>query len=254
VREAIAASRIHHPNVVRLFGTGECDGVAYIVMEYLDGVTLHAKLRSERVLTLDRTLDIALPMLHALHAAHRVGVTHRDVKPENILLARGQGGRVEPKLLDFGVSLVAELARITDTSTVFGTPHYMAPEQTRGEVVGPAADQYAMAVTIFEALTGQLPYEGASTMSALQVFAQVAFGQPLRLDAVWPEAPAGLADVLARALARKAADRYATTTDFGTALLGVALAGARRQAMASSVVPRAGDTQPIRHSLRRAAN
>jgi serine/threonine-protein kinase len=226
VREAAAAARIAHPHVVRLIASGESDGVAFIAMEHLDGESLYTTLVRERTLSFERTLDIAIPVLHALRAAHRAGVIHRDVKPENIFATRSTSGRARPKLLDFGISIVTEVARITEVGIVMGTPHYMAPEQARGETVGAAVDQYAMAVTIFEALTGSLPYGNGAAMTDPQLFMKIALGAADRIEHYLPDAPAGLGNVLARALAPQPSGRYESTTRFADALLDVALAPA----------------------------
>jgi serine/threonine protein kinase len=153
-REAMAIAMLRHPNILTVFDSGECDGVAYIVMELVDGGTLAGKLG--KPLPIEDCISLLGPVASALDYAHAKGMVHRDVKPSNILLARDGS----PILSDFGlVRMTASSSedaatRLTATGTALGTPEYMAPEQVSSSEVGPAADVYAFAVMLFEMLTG----------------------------------------------------------------------------------------------------
>jgi tRNA A-37 threonylcarbamoyl transferase component Bud32 len=155
VREAKAMARLNHPHVVAVYESGEAGGLPFLVMEYVDGVTLRDAMR-ERKLSPAEALAVVPQICDALEYAHRQGVVHRDVKPENILL--GRDGRV--KIADFGLAKVTDPAGVSLTGTrqAMGTPHYMAPEQwEKPAEVDHRADIYALGVVLYELLTGELP-------------------------------------------------------------------------------------------------
>jgi len=157
LREGAAASRIRHPNVVRVLNYGESEGIAYLAMEFLDGWSLAEVLQQGRV-PHTRAVDLMLVVIGGVSAAHAEGVIHRDLKPDNIFLSRQLNGETVPKVLDFGISrLVDDLAegRLTLTRSVFGTPGYMPPEQFSGaKHVNAKGDQYALGVVLYEMITG----------------------------------------------------------------------------------------------------
>ena len=198
VREAKAMARLSHPQVVAVYESGEAGGLPYLVMEYVEGVTLRDAMR-ERKLTPAEALAIVPQICDALEYAHSQGVVHRDVKPENILL--GRDGRV--KIADFGLAKVTDPAGVSLTGTrqAMGTPHYMAPEQWEkpGEV-DHRADIYALGVVLYELLTGELPIGRFDPPS-----------QKIRLDL-------RLDDVVLRALAKEPDRRYQHASDVKTAL------------------------------------
>lgn len=217
-REALAAARLSgSPSIVTIYDVGEWNGHPFIVMEYLGGGSLEQRLREGAVPTA-QALEWLDQAAHALDAAHREGVVHRDVKPGNLLLDRH--GRVH--VADFGIASAAGLASLTQTGTVLGTAGYLSPEQARGERATPASDLYALAIVAFELLTGRRPFDGESM--AAEAAAHVAHAVP----SVWevdPHAPDELDPVFARALAKDPAGRYPTATDLVAALRG-ALSGA----------------------------
>src|SRR4051812_9470338 len=154
IQEARAINQISHPNVVDVYAYGRLpDGRCYLIMERLEGETLHERM-GRRPIGLDECLDVLLPLCEALQAAHARGVVHRDVKPANIFLQPAAGGdRV--KLLDFGLAkLLVEKSGITQEGAVLGTPEYIAPEQARGSIVDAGADVYSLGVVAFEMLAG----------------------------------------------------------------------------------------------------
>jgi len=220
LREGVAASRIRHPHVVDITDVGEHEGMPYLVMELLDGEGLDAVMERAGKLTVLRAVDILLPLLAALGDAHRAGVVHRDLKPDNIFLARTAQGHAVPKILDFGISRLfgRSAAQLTAQSQILGTPDFMSPEQARGEEeVGPASDQFSIAVVLFECLTGALPHPPDT--SIIRVLRTVAFGEVIPPTAYVPDFDSDLEAVLMRALAPLPAARFPNIEDFGAALL-----------------------------------
>jgi hypothetical protein len=212
-REALAAARLVHPNVVQVFdfGLDESTEQHYIVMEYVPGQSGAEILRDRGHLGVDETLEIVGQACRGLDYAHRNGVVHRDVKPGNLL----RSPESVVKLADFGIAKATEDSNITQVGSVLGTAAYLAPEQARGEEAGPAADLYALGVVTYQFLSGRLPYEATSlTELALKQQREV----PARLDLVNREVPPELADAIEVALALDPRERYATALDRGTAL------------------------------------
>lgn len=165
-QEARAAAQLRHPAVVEIYDVGHLDsGLPFLALEYLVGRTVAEVVEERGPMSAVDAVSALLPICDALAAAHEAGVVHRDVKPDNIFLARFDRSHVQPKIVDFGVAKVALPAsqRLTVVGTVVGTPVYMAPEQTIGDArVGAPADVWALGVTIYEMTTGRLPFEGAS--------------------------------------------------------------------------------------------
>lgn len=168
LREAKAANRIDHENIIDVADFGETDdGLVYLVMEYLHGISLAEEVTRGR-LRVPRAIHVAMQCASALARAHELDVVHRDIKPENIYLLPGEGGRDFVKLLDFGLAHMKGELRLTATGAVFGTPEYMAPEQARGAPLTGLADLYALGCVIFEMLTGQPPFSGSTPDLILQ--------------------------------------------------------------------------------------
>ena len=212
-REALAAARLVHPNIVQVFDFGleERTGQHYIVMELVEGLSCAELLRDHGRLAVDEVLDIIGQSCRGLDHAHRNGVVHRDVKPGNLL--RSHEGVV--KLADFGIAKAGEQSSITQVGSVLGTAAYLAPEQARGEEAGPPADLYALGVVTYQLLSGRLPYEAASLSElALKQQREV----PLPLDVANPEVSPTLARAVARALAIDPAERYADAIAMGESL------------------------------------
>jgi serine/threonine-protein kinase len=159
-REAKAAQKLAHPNIIEIFDQGETDGSIYLVMELLEGETL-ADVLEHGKLPLERSLPILIQIARALARAHDLEVIHRDLKPENIFLAKHEDDTDLVKLLDFGIARSMQDTRLTGAGEVFGTPQYMAPERITSTEAGPAADLYALGVIMYEMLTGRLPFEGS---------------------------------------------------------------------------------------------
>jgi eukaryotic-like serine/threonine-protein kinase len=160
-REALAAARLQHPNIVQVFDSGEDPESRrhYIVMEYVDGPSCADMMRSDGWLDIEETARIIRGACHGLDYAHRAGVVHRDVKPGNLLVSNDTGS---VKLADFGIAKAAEQTRITQVGSVLGTAAYLSPEQARGDEANPASDIYSLGVCAYQFLTGRLPHEYAS--------------------------------------------------------------------------------------------
>jgi len=203
-REALAAARLVHPNIVQVFDFGEeqTTGRQYIVMEFVDGSSCAEILRELGRLEPDDAVSILTQACRGLDYAHRNGVIHRDVKPGNLLRGR-DGGQV--KLADFGIAKAAEHSDMTKVGSVLGTAAYLSPEQARGEPAGPSSDLYALGVVSYQLLAGRLPYEAASLTDLAR---QQDTRAPQPLHEVDPKIPRPLSLVVARALERDPEDRF----------------------------------------------
>jgi serine/threonine protein kinase len=213
-REALAAARLVHPNIVQVFdfGAEESTGRQYIVMEFVDGPSCAEILRELGRLEPDDAVSILTQACRGLDYAHRNGVVHRDVKPGNLLRTR-DGGQV--KLADFGIAKAAEHSDMTKVGSVLGTAAYLSPEQARGESAGPASDLYALGVVSYQLLVGRLPYEAASLTDLARQQESTA---PPPLHEVDPGIPRALSLVVARALERDPDDRFADAATMERAL------------------------------------
>src|SRR5258706_579581 len=169
LREARAANRVDHAHIIDIHDIGETeDGELYLVMEYLVGTALATEL-ARGPMPLARGVDILEQMCAALARAHDLGVVHRDLKSDNILLTVRGGRKDFVKILDFGLAGLARDPRLAPKGAVFGTPEYMSPEQARGEDAGPQSDLYAIGVLFFEMLTGQLPFRSNDRETLLEM-------------------------------------------------------------------------------------
>lgn len=262
-REAEIVSQLHHPHVVQVldFDTTE-DGRPYLVMELLKGLSLDAVMARSGLLDVSASIRIATQAASALSAAHQAGIVHRDLKPANIFLV-DTGEELFVKLLDFGISKKAgEEARLGSTKLtgefdILGTPEYMAPEQALGKTadVDARGDQYALAVILYEMLTGKVPFTADDVMELLQ---RVIRDIPLAPSVLRPQLPAKIDQVILRAMAKSPQARFERIADFAHALedgLGLTTAsiqpGAtlRPRARVSSAPPPATPMQEVpRHS------
>jgi DNA-binding response OmpR family regulator len=209
-REGDSACRVQHPNAVAVFDFAvNPGGVAYLVMELLEGQSLEKELEERGPLSAVRAAEIAIPVCSALAAAHAAGVVHRDIKPSNVFLHRSLQGEV-PKILDFGIAKLAAEAAIGQSLTVdgslLGTPAYMAPERFRRGPYGPSSDIYSVGAMVYEMLSGRLPFI-PSTADPLALVAMQAEEDPPPLRVRRPEIPLPLERVVFQALARNPAAR-----------------------------------------------
>jgi beta-lactam-binding protein with PASTA domain/predicted Ser/Thr protein kinase len=207
IREAKSAARLSHPNVVAVFDQGDDAGQVFLAMEYVQGRTLRDLIRERVRLRPQEALSIMQPVLSALAAAHAAGLVHRDVKPENVLLA--DDGRV--KVADFGLARAAATRGVTSTTTLIGTVEYLAPEQVTRGVADPRSDVYAAGVMLFEMLTGRPPYHGDTPISVAYRHAHETVPAP---SSIVPDIPAALDVLVQRATARDPDERPADAAAF----------------------------------------
>jgi hypothetical protein len=234
--EAVAAARLSHPNVVRVFDTGVDDGLCFIVMELFSGETLEDRIGSGR-LPPGEAAAVLRGVLQGLAHAHRQGVIHRDVKPANVLLDRS--GLV--KVTDFGIAKAAfATSDLTTTGDLLGTARYLAPEQVAGGTVDHRADLYAAGVVLYEALTGRPPFDGDSHIA---VATQRLTTDPRPPGALRPGIPRALEAATMRALARDPEERFQTAEE-----MNAALDRASPRPGSSRSAPRAEEPRPPRTS------
>jgi len=226
-REARSISQLAHPNICTLHDIGRQDAIDYLVLEYLEGETLAARLERTGALKLDEALRIAIEITAALECAHRAGITHRDLKPGNIVLTRGGA-----KLLDFGLAsaavrgigsaAVAEMATaaasLTAEGTILGTLQYMSPEQLEGRPADARTDIFAFGAVLYEMLTAKKAFEARSQASLI---AAILERDPPAISTLQPLASPGLERIVTRCLAKDPDDRWQTATDLKSELLWI---------------------------------
>ncbi len=216
-REAQAAARIKHPNIVTIhdFGT-TTSGLTYLVMEMLQGPTLSEELSNYNGLAVERFIDIFLPVCRAIGAAHQEGIIHRDLKPSNILLHKLKDGTELVKVVDFGIVKVRAGEALTQVNNILGTPHYMSPEQCYSRELDARSDIYSLAIIAYEMLTGRLPFNESSIIEILQAHVEKT---PPSLRQFRPNIPMDLEAVILRALSKTADERPNSAQEFGQELL-----------------------------------
>ena len=207
LREARAAARLNHPNIVVIHDVGQEGGWYYYAMEYLKGQALLEIIRRRGPLSVGQTLAVVRPLAKALDYAHARGLVHRDIKPGNIIVA--PDGR--PTLTDFGIARAAQETRLTRTGSIMGTPEYMSPEQAQGSGIGQRSDQYALGVVAYEMLTGRVPFQADSTPALLH---KLVYEPPPPLRTARPDLPLAAGQAIERALAKEPGERYESCSEF----------------------------------------
>jgi serine/threonine-protein kinase len=230
-REAEAASKLVHPHICGILDYGATDEVVYIVMPYLEGGSLADLIERSRTVDPARAAGVAAQISCALDYAHRRGVVHRDVKPDNVLFDE-DGNAL---LTDFGIATARFHARLTATGRAMGTPHYMSPEQAMGKLVDGRSDLYAVGILLYESLVGFPPFDGADAFSVSYKQVHEAAVAPTQVSSRVPEA---LSAIVMRCLVKAPAERYARGYDLADALIGFlgstpAAADAHRSAVAA---------------------
>src|ERR1051325_11152396 len=202
MREATTAGRMEHPNIVQIHDVGYAEGRHFIVMQYVDGESLSTVVEHLGAMEPKDAARIASGILRGLQHAPQEGVVHRDVKPDNVLITKGD----EPKLLDFGLAIETETAlQITKDGMVVGTPYYLAPEQARGQKATPLCDVYAAGCTLYYLLTGKRPFVGATALAVLNQHLHEPPVPPIKHKA---DIPKPLNDIVLKMMAKKPTDRY----------------------------------------------
>ncbi len=239
--EALAASRLNHPNIVNVTDFDVlADGRTFLVMEYVPGDTLESYLSRQAPLSLHRAVYLAVALCDALAEAHNNWVIHRDLKPANVIVGDRQSSHIVVKILDFGVAKLVEAdggARATAAGGLVGTPAYMAPEQIRGDAtdIDGRVDIYAVGTVLYEMLTGRVPFDEDNVAAQLQ--AQLD-SKPIPPSRIRPDIPRGLEQIVLRALEKDPTKRFQAAEDMARALRSF-LAGAT-------------PSRPSRRSYRRA--
>ena len=221
LREIRYASQLDHPHIAPLLDSGETDYMLWFVMPFVAGETLRQVLRRERMLPIDRAVQVAADVLDALGYAHESGLAHRDIKPDNIVLSAGGGGAV---LVDFGIARAIASSgedRVTRSGFVVGTEEYMSPEQAGGSPdIDGRTDIYSLGVVLFEALIGRPPFSAASAAAVLDMHQHA---PPPDLRKQRRDVPRALSDAVMKSLSKAREARWQTAADMRQALLPYAI-------------------------------
>ncbi len=204
--ESKAIAMLSHPNIVKVYDVSFGDMIQYIVMEYIDGITLKEYIDRQGVIEWKDVLHLMTQVLRALQHAHESGIVHRDIKPQNIMLL--QDGTI--KVTDFGIARFSDKATRTMTDQAIGSVHYIAPEQARGDVTDGKTDIYSVGVMLYEMLTGRLPFEGDSAVTVALMQLQ---STPKRPREVNPSIPVGLEQITMRAMEKQPERRYTSAAE-----------------------------------------
>lgn len=204
--ESKAIAVLSHPNIVKIYDMGFSDRVQYIVMEYIDGITLKDYIDSEKVLNWKDAVHFVIQILRALQHAHNRGIVHRDIKPQNIMLLTD--GTI--KVMDFGIAKFAREESRTATDQAIGTVHYISPEQARGDVTDAKSDIYSVGVMFYEMLTGCKPFDTDNPVSIAVMHMQNVPERPRNIN---PNIPSGLEEIIMHAMEKDSSKRYQTATE-----------------------------------------
>ncbi len=203
-QEAMAAASLSHPNVVNIFDVGQEDSINYIVMELCEGVTLKEYIRRKGKLEIYETINIAIQIANGIQAAHDRGIIHRDIKPQNVIITTDG----KAKVTDFGIAKAVSSQTIT-ASTV-GSVHYISPEQARGSYCDGRSDIYSLGITIYEMLTGRVPFDGDSTVAVALLHIQ---GEMIPPSTYEPMIPVSLEKIVMKCTQKRPEERYASALD-----------------------------------------
>ena len=213
-REAKSAARLIHPSIINIFDVCEEDGIHYIVMEYVEGITLKAYEEQKGRLEIPQAVSIAAQLAAALQHAHKHNIIHCDIKPQNILLAEG----LVPKIVDFGISRMVSDETMVFNANVVGSVHYFSPEQAQGEAVTAQSDIYSLGVVLYEMIAGQVPFDGSTALAVARMHIEA---EPEPLATYVKDVPPRLQHVIDKSLAKSLAERYQTAEEMRRDLLAV---------------------------------
>lgn len=205
-REASAAATLSHKNIVEIYDVGEDEGTYFIVMEYVPGTTLKELINKRGALLLSEAIDIMRQLISGVIEAHKNGVIHRDLKPQNILIT--DSGVL--KIGDFGIAMVQSFAQVTESTTIMGSLHYLAPEIVRGEKATPQSDIYALGIIFYELLRGKVPFNDEAAMNIAMKHIREEMPS---IKAYNPTIPQSIENVIIKATAKNTKDRYETASD-----------------------------------------
>jgi len=204
--EAQAAASLNHPNIVSIYDVGKQDDLQYIVMEYIDGITLKEYINERGVLPWREAVGIAIQICSAIEHAHKNHIVHRDIKPHNILITK-EG---IAKVTDFGIARAVTSATITMVGSTIGSVHYFSPEQARGSITDEKSDLYSLGVTIYEMVTGRVPFDGESPVAVALMHIQEKAERPIDVN---PSIPKGVNDLIIKAMKKDQNLRYQSASD-----------------------------------------
>jgi eukaryotic-like serine/threonine-protein kinase len=213
LREAQAAGSLQHPNVITIYDFGEVDGHPYIAMEFVEGQDVAELIAHHVPLSVVDKLDLAIGVLQGLAYAHKRGIVHRDIKPANIRI----DDEGKARIMDFGVAHLSS-SNMTKSGVMLGTPSYMAPEQIVGGKVGPQTDVFSVGAVLYELLTGTRPFDGGTLQAVMY---RILSENPAPLSTAAPGLPTRLNDVVMRALAKDAENRYTSALDMANDLIAI---------------------------------
>ncbi len=210
-REAQVATGLNHPNIVNIYDVGEDENLLYMVMEYIDGLTLKEYIQQNSPISIEDAMKIMNQITNAISYAHDNGLIHRDVKPQNILIDRA--GTI--KITDFGIAMALSATSLTQTNSIVGSVHYISPEQARGGTATKKSDIYALGVVLFELLTGKLPFSGDTPVAVALKHLQ---SDTPSVREINPSIPQSVENIVLRATAKNPLHRYHSAYEMGVAI------------------------------------
>lgn len=235
-REAHAAAALRSPYIVEVYDFLEEDGCHYLVMELVEGINFKREIVERGPLPAAHVVAVAIQVCRAIQAAHEHGFIHRDIKPQNVLLAPSE----RAKLTDFGIVHISQASSFTTTGIVLGTADYISPEQAQGFPLGPTTDIYSLGVVMYEALTGALPFTATTPIGVALLHATTT---PAPLHLVNPSVPRELERIVMRALRKDAATRYASASEMEAALVTARATCSTQADLIPDEVPQDADEQ-----------